>query len=81
MYLLSLEKPELTKFAKELAPETTFDSCLAAAWILSQKLSFTNNEEYEKIVDFLNNNCERNKWNMTEWVILQRKVRNLVFSG
>ena len=80
MYLLSLEKPVLTQFAKELAPETSLDSCLAAAWILSHKLYFTSNE-YDKIVDFFYNNCERNKWNMTEWVKLQRKVCNLVYNG
>ena len=77
MYLLSLEKPEFTQFANELAPRTTEDSCLAIAWILSRKQNF-NSKDYSSIVDFLNDYCERNKWNMAEWIIIQREVRNLV---
>ena len=77
MYLLSLEKPEFTQFAKELAPKTTVDSCLAIAWVLTRQQTF-DMEDYSKIVDFLNDNCKRNKWNITKWVIIQRKVRNLV---
>ena len=78
MYLLSLENPEFTQFANELAPRTTEDSCLAIAWILTRKQTFNPEGDYSKIVDFLEDNCERNNWNMEEWVISQRKVRNLV---
>ena len=77
MYLLSLEKPEFIQFAKELAPRTTMDSCLAIAWILSRKQNFEPGN-YSKIVDFLNDNCRRNKWGMTKWVTIQREVRNPV---
>ena len=76
LYLLSLEKPEFTQFAKDLAPETTADSCLAVAWILSRKQTFPHKKEYAKIVDFLTDNCKRNKWDLTEWLIIQREVRN-----
>lgn len=77
MYLLSLEKPEFTQFAIELAPKTITDSCLATAWILSNKQTFTK-EDYAKLVIFLHDNCERNQWDMNEWVSIQMEVRNLV---
>ena len=75
LYLLSLGKPEFTQFAKDLASETTADSCLAVAWILSRKRTFPHFEEYKKIVDFLKDNCKRNKWDLTEWLIIQREDR------
>ena len=75
-YLVSLNKPEFTQFAQELAPKTTSDTCLAIAWVLSRDKTFKP-EEYKKVVDFLHDHCKRSNCDMTEWVEIQRKVRNL----
>lgn len=76
-YLVSLNKPEFTQFAKELAPKTTKDSCLAIAWILSRHRTFSHSEEYSKIVNFLHDHCKRSKCGVTKWAEIQRQVRNL----
>ena len=31
-------------------------------------------QEYQKVITFLRENCERNGWNLTEWLKIQSKV-------
>ena len=78
-YVLSLEKPELTQYAKELSTFTSKDdcfytACMAAAWYLTMDYTDPSNEELNKVIIFIRDNCKRNGWEMVQWLKLQSKV-------
>ena len=73
-YFLSLDKPEFTQYAKELSLHTTIEDYFFMAWYLAMGHNKTNRQEYQKVATFLRENCERNGWNLTEWLKIRSKV-------
>ena len=72
-YFLSLDKPEFTQYAKELSLHTTRDDSFYMAWFLTMDHKIKK-PEYQTVITFLRENCERNGWNLTEWLKIQSKV-------
>ena len=68
-YLVSLEKPEFTEFAKRLSARTTLEKCFATAWTMS--LGYRYEGEADQLVKFLQEHCSNNEWNFDAWLKLQ----------
>ena len=78
-YFVSLDKPEFTEYAKKLCSKTNLSRCFAVAWWLvlgDANLVNDVNGEYQKLRTFLQEHCKRNKWDLTEWLKTQSKVKN-----
>ena len=71
-YFLSLDKPEFNQFAKELSSKTTIDDCYAMAWCFHMGNVYTS-PTVNEIMTFLREHCNRNKWDMNEWLKTQTK--------
>ena len=74
-YFLSLDKPEFTVYAKKLSEKTARINCFNIAWWMVMG----NNDsdvELQKLITFIREYCERNEWDLTEWLKTQRKVSN-----
>ena len=75
-YFLSLDKPEFTEYAKKLSKKTKRGKCFSIAWWIVMGKNVHSNVELQKMITFLRENCERNKWDLTEWLKTQSKVSN-----
>ena len=80
-YFLSLDKPEFTEHAKKLSTKTDRKSCFNMAWwmILGNCRNSnikSKNIQSQKLIKFLREYCERNNWDLTEWLKIQSKVSN-----
>ena len=74
-YFLSLDKPEFTEYAKKLSAKTKIMYCFNIAWwIVLGPNDFVF--EHQKLMTFLREHCKRNKWDLTEWLKTQSKVKN-----
>ena len=72
-YFLSLDKPEFTEYAKKLSAKTARINCFNMAWWIV--LGYNDpNVLIQKLITFLRENCERNEWDLTEWLKTQSKV-------
>ena len=75
-YFLSLEKPEFTEFARQLSAKTSKNACYTMAWYFV--MDHTNPNDctiFEcNIITFIKENCERNKWDMSQWLKTQSKA-------
>ena len=77
-YFLSLDKPEFIEFARQLATKTTLDQCHAMAWEFTMGYT-SKNADTKELISFLIENCERNRWNMDEWLKTQTKGFTFAF--
>ena len=75
-YFLSLDKPEFTEYAKILSAKTERMHCFNFAWWMVLGQNLDSNDKLQKMITFLRENCERNKWDLTEWFKTQSKVEN-----
>ena len=74
-YFLSLNKPEFAQYAEDLSWHTTKADYYYLAWYLTMGYNTgSTNQEYQKLITFLRENCERNGWDFTEWLKTQSKV-------
>ena len=76
-YFLSLDKNDFTKYAVLLSEKTTLDHCYAMAWMFTIKRGFGG--EYNKIENFIRENCERNKWSLSKWLKTQSLKAEALF--
>ena len=73
-YFLSLDKPEFAQYAEDLSWYTKRADYYYMAWYLTMGYTDTSNQEYQRLITFLRENCERNGWDLTEWLKTQSKV-------
>ena len=71
-YFVSLDKPEFTQYAEEIATKSTLEACYSMAWCLNLGKNFEHAPEYSKIITFLRDHCERNNWSLNDWMKIQR---------
>ena len=76
-YFLSLDKNDLTKYAVLLSERTTLDQCYAMVGMFIMGKCFGG--EYKKIENFIRENCERNKWNLSKWLKTQSLKAEALF--
>ena len=78
-YFLSLDKPEFTQYAEDVSWHCTKQDYFYMAWYLTMNKThhqpkLTSNQEYQKLITFLKENCKRNGWDLTDWLKIQSKV-------
>lgn len=72
-YFLSLNKPEFDQYAKQLSVYTDKESYYSLSWYITMGYNDPSKPEYEKLINFLRDNCDRNDWNITDWLKIQSK--------
>ena len=73
-YFLSLNKPEFNQYAKQLSLYTNKESYYYLSWYITMGNNDPSMPEYEKLINFLRDNCDQNDWNITDWLKIQSKV-------
>ena len=73
-YFLSLDKPEFTEYAESVSWYVTKRDYFYMSWYLTMNSTHPSNQEYQKLIAFLRENCKRNGWDLTEWLKIQSKV-------
>ena len=75
-YFLSLEKPEFIEFARQLSVKTSKNECYSMAWYFIMDHTDPNDcTIFEcNIITFIRDYCERNKWDMSQWLKTQSKA-------
>ena len=75
-YFLSLEKPEFTEYARQLSAKTSKNECYSMAWYFIMDHTDPNDcTIFEcNIITFIRDYCERNKWDMSQWLKTQSKA-------
>merc|ERR1719394_2077386 len=80
-YFLSLDKPEFTQFAEDVSWYTSIQDYFYMAWYLTMNFRDPSNQEFNKLVTFLRENCKRNEWDLTEWLKIQSKKADAIFAA
>ena len=75
-YFVSLDKPEFTQFANELTIKCDLTHCFAMLGQLTYGKCYelVYDKECLKIIEFVQEYCKRNCWNLGKWLVIQMKV-------